>query len=115
MTFCGVFDGHGRDGHLVSSKVRDSLPLKLLSSLISSNSKHNATTTTTTYFNWNLKSKGQDSKEDHSVEDKVDSLWREAFLKSYRAMDKELRSHRKLDSFYSGSTAVTLVKQVFLR
>ncbi|KAM7498166.1 hypothetical protein LguiA_022580 [Lonicera macranthoides] len=116
VTFCGLYDGHGPDGHLVSSKVRDSLPLKLFSYLISSNSKNNgsaaaAAAATTAYFNWNLKSKGQDSKEDHSIEDKVDSLWTEAFLKSYKAMDKELRSHRKLDSFYSGSSAVTLVKQ----
>nr|GMC70489.1 probable protein phosphatase 2C 52 [Ipomoea batatas] len=41
----------------------------------------------------------------------MDSLWREAFLKSYKAMDKELRSHPNLDCFCSGSTAVTIVKQ----
>lgn len=27
--FCGVFDGHGPYGHMVSKKVRDALPLKL--------------------------------------------------------------------------------------
>ena len=27
--FCGVFDGHGPQGHLVSKMVRDLLPVKL--------------------------------------------------------------------------------------
>ncbi|XP_072066909.1 probable protein phosphatase 2C 52 [Arachis hypogaea] len=38
-------------------------------------------------------------------------MWREAFMKAYKAMDKELRSHPNLDCFCSGSTAVTIVKQ----
>ncbi|KAL1300703.1 probable protein phosphatase 2C 52 [Arachis ipaensis] len=41
----------------------------------------------------------------------VNSMWREAFMKAYKAMDKELRSHPNLDCFCSGSTAVTIVKQ----
>ena len=49
---------------------------------------------------------------DGSQEDKSSSLWRKAFLKSYKAMDKELKSHPKVDCFCSGCTAVTLVKQV---
>nr|POE83177.1 putative protein phosphatase 2c 52 [Quercus suber] len=60
----------------------------------------------------NLKrSDGGDSEKDCSTEDKLNSIWREAFLKSYKAMDKELRSHPNLDCFCSGSTAVTIVKQ----
>ncbi|XLR15602.1 hypothetical protein S83_043540, partial [Arachis hypogaea] len=41
----------------------------------------------------------------------INSMWREAFMKAYKAMDKELRSHPNLDCFCSGSTAVTIVKQ----
>ncbi|QHO01967.1 putative protein phosphatase 2C [Arachis hypogaea] len=41
----------------------------------------------------------------------VNSMWREAFMKAYKAMDKEMRSHPNLDCFCSGSTAVTIVKQ----
>ncbi|KAI3787968.1 hypothetical protein L2E82_00501 [Cichorium intybus] len=33
LTFCGVFDGHGPQGHLVARKVHDNLPLKLSSFL----------------------------------------------------------------------------------
>ncbi|KAL2938065.1 putative protein phosphatase 2C 52, partial [Bienertia sinuspersici] len=42
----------------------------------------------------------------------INSSWRDVFLKSFKAMDKELRSHPNLDCFCSGSTAVTIVKQV---
>ncbi|KAA8526414.1 hypothetical protein F0562_008383 [Nyssa sinensis] len=109
VTFFGVFDGHGPHGHLVARKVRDALPLKLLSFLYSNESKRNGSSTTC--CNGNLKPDGGDFEKDGTMEDKVDTLWREAFLKSYKAMDKELRSHPNLDCFCSGSTAVTIVKQ----
>ncbi|KAH7843845.1 hypothetical protein Vadar_021286 [Vaccinium darrowii] len=109
VTFCGVFDGHGPHGHLVSRKVREALPLKLLSFLNSCEPKQNGSGTTC--CTGNHKPDGGDRQEDGSTDNKVDSLWREAFLKSYKAMDKELRSHPNLDSFCSGSTAVTIVKQ----
>ncbi|KAE8686505.1 Photosystem II family protein [Hibiscus syriacus] len=41
VTFCGVFDGHGPQGHLVAREVRDALPLKLLSSMNSYGSRQN--------------------------------------------------------------------------
>lgn len=110
VTFVGVFDGHGPHGHLVARKVRDALPLKLLSSLHSFQSRQNGSGKTS--FNGNLKRPdGGDFEKDGSTEDKVDSLWRDAFLKSYKAMDKELRSHPNLDCFCSGSTAITILKQ----
>ena len=111
VTFCGVFDGHGPHGHLVARKVRDALPLKLLSFLHSYQSRQNGSSTAC--FKSDLKKlDGGDSEKDCSTEDKLDCLWREAFLKSYKAMDKELRSHPNLDCFCSGSTAVTIVRQV---
>ncbi|KAJ6761949.1 PROTEIN PHOSPHATASE 2C 52-RELATED [Salix koriyanagi] len=58
-----------------------------------------------------MKSDVGDLDKDGSIEDKLNSLWREAFLKSYKAMDKELKSHPNLDCFCSGSTAITIVKQ----
>ncbi|WJZ99424.1 hypothetical protein VitviT2T_017872 [Vitis vinifera] len=110
VTFCGVFDGHGPHGHLVARKVRDALPLKLLSFLHSYQSRQNGSSTAC--FKSDLKKlDGGDSEKDSSTEDKLDCLWREAFLKSYKAMDKELRSHPNLDCFCSGSTAVTIVRQ----
>ncbi|XP_004243332.1 probable protein phosphatase 2C 52 [Solanum lycopersicum] len=109
VTFCGVFDGHGPHGHLVARKVRDALPLKLASFLQSFDSKHNGSTANC--CSGDKKLDVVDPDKDGGMEDKVDYLWREAFLKSYKAMDKELRSHPNLDCFCSGSTAITLVKQ----
>ncbi|KAL0697262.1 hypothetical protein Bca4012_053384 [Brassica carinata] len=96
ITFCGVFDGHGPNGHTVSRKVRESLPVRLLSFMHSIQySKQNGST----------------DKEESSEEDKLKRLWEEALLKSFSAMDKELRSHPNVECFSSGSTAVTIIKQ----
>ncbi|KAJ6758124.1 PROTEIN PHOSPHATASE 2C 52-RELATED [Salix koriyanagi] len=110
VTFCGVFDGHGPHGHLVARKVRDALPVKLQSLLNSSQSRQSGPGQTCFMGN-SKKSDVGDLDKDGSVEDKLSSLWREAFLKSYKAMDKELKSHPNLDCFCSGSTAITIVKQ----
>lgn len=109
VTFCGVFDGHGPHGHLVARKVRDSLPLKLLSFLNSEQIK--PVETNASCCDAMPKLDTVDSEKDVLVDDKLYSIWREAFLKSFKAMDKELKSHPNLDCFCSGSTAVTVVKQ----
>ncbi|XP_045830612.1 probable protein phosphatase 2C 52 [Trifolium pratense] len=109
MIFCGVFDGHGPQGHLVARKVRDTLPVKLLSFLHSYESKRNGSAKAC--LKRNMKSDGGDTEKDISSEDKLNSTWKEAFMKAYKAMDKELSSHPKLDCFCSGSTSVTIVKQ----
>ncbi|KAK1679584.1 hypothetical protein QYE76_040432 [Lolium multiflorum] len=80
---CGVFDGHGPHGHLVARRARDSLPLRLMSAARAS-SKNGL--------------------------DMPAAAWRKAFVRAYKAMDKDLRSHPSLDSFCSGSTAVTVLK-----
>ncbi|XP_061337580.1 probable protein phosphatase 2C 52 [Gastrolobium bilobum] len=109
VIFCGVFDGHGPHGHLVARKVRDVLPIKLLSFLHSSESKRNGSGKAC--FKGNIKPESGESEKDFSTEDELNPMWREAFMKAYKAMDKELRSHPNLDCFCSGSTAVTIVKQ----
>nr|GFA33649.1 probable protein phosphatase 2C 52 [Tanacetum cinerariifolium] len=106
VTFCGVFDGHGPHGHLVARKVRDTLPVKLFSFLDSYQSKKNRSNTSICCNG----DPGLDEAAD-CEEEKPELLWREAFLKSYKSMDKELKSHPNLDCFCSGSTAVTIVKQ----
>jgi hypothetical protein len=88
---CGVYDGHGPYGHLVARRVRDVLPLKLLEAL----------------------PKGKGIKGIKCGDMEVPD-WRRAFMKAYRGMDKDLRSHPSLDCFCSGSTAVTLLKIVIL-
>ncbi|KAJ3679017.1 hypothetical protein LUZ60_017028 [Juncus effusus] len=79
---CGVFDGHGPQGHVVARRVRDILPLKLLSAL----------------------PKGRNELDLPVAE------WRKAFVKAYQTMDKDLRSHPSLDCICSGSTGVTVLK-----
>lgn len=106
--FCGVFDGHGPYGHLVARKVRDALPIKLLSFLDSSESKRNESSKAS--FK-DMKLESGEAENNFSAEDEVSSMWREAFMKAYKAMDKELKSHANLDCFCSGSTSVTVVKQ----
>ncbi|KAL8267720.1 hypothetical protein R6Q59_001518 [Mikania micrantha] len=103
VTFCGVFDGHGPHGHLVARKVRDTLPVKLFAFL---NSYEKNRSNNTICCNGDS---GLDACD--GEEETPELLWREAFLKSYKSMDKELKSHPNLDCFCSGSTAVTIVKQ----
>lgn len=109
VTFCGVFDGHGPHGHLVARKVRDTLPLKLSSFLKSYESKKNRSGVSC--CDRDMKAEVVDPDKDIPIEERVETSWREAFLKAYKSMDKELRSHPNLDCFCSGSTAVTIVKQ----
>ncbi|KAG8099646.1 hypothetical protein GUJ93_ZPchr0013g36654 [Zizania palustris] len=77
---CGVFDGHGPHGHVVSRRVRDTMPLRLMSA---------------------VRANGLDMPA---------AAWRKAFARAYKEMDKDLRSHPTLDCFCSGSTAVTVLK-----
>ncbi|RAL52046.1 hypothetical protein DM860_016544 [Cuscuta australis] len=91
--FCGVFDGHGPSGHRVAHYVRDRLPSKL-----------------------SLSSKDGDGMEDENMEKDVHevplfSIWKSHFLKSFRDMDDELEGEGRIDSYCSGTTAVTLIKQ----
>ncbi|CAN6218389.1 unnamed protein product [Urochloa humidicola] len=84
VVLCGVFDGHGLHGHLVARRVRDVMPLRLMSAVRASKA-------------------GMDMPA---------AAWRKAFARAYKAMDKDLRSHATLDCFCSGSTAVTVLKLV---
>lgn len=114
--FCGVFDGHGPYGHLVSKKVRDSLPLKLC-----------AQWKVTLTADQNNSMVGDMDSEETSIS--MDDEWchstfdenaklpeiflhlRRSFLKAFKLMDKELKLHPAIDCFCSGTTAVTIVKQ----
>ncbi|KAD4179689.1 hypothetical protein E3N88_28280 [Mikania micrantha] len=89
MMFCGVFDGHGPWGHYVAKHVSDSMPSSLL-------------------CNW------QEMLLEASLEPKkLDgfNLWKNAFIKTCASVDQDLQHSRKLDSFHSGTTALTVVRQ----
>ncbi|KAK4377607.1 hypothetical protein RND71_003903 [Anisodus tanguticus] len=91
--FCGVFDGHGPSGHKVAHYVRDLLPSKISSSLKESNE---------------IRSTENDEESDqHPLFD----AWKAAYLKSYKEMDEQLEREPSIESYSSGTTAVTLFKQ----
>ncbi|XP_068648587.1 probable protein phosphatase 2C 12 [Aristolochia californica] len=103
--FCGVFDGHGRNGRIVSRIVRDRLPSlilsqhKTLSSLYSNTGEGLDRDDTERVCNNDFVST---SKLDH---------WRVACTSAFKALDKELKLLEKLDCSGSGTTAVTIIKQ----
>ncbi|KAF7817949.1 putative protein phosphatase 2C 34 [Senna tora] len=90
MLFCGVFDGHGAWGHLVAKTVRQSMPPSLL-------------------CNW------QETLAQSSLDDKKQldpfNIWKHSYLKTCAAIDEELAHSRKFDSFNSGTTALSIVRQ----
>ncbi|XP_059318621.1 probable protein phosphatase 2C 72 [Lycium ferocissimum] len=83
--FGGVFDGHGENGHIVSKLVMNKLPSLLLKQIAS------LPRITSLGKNFNK--------------------WKEAFLSSFKLMDKDIRSIEKLDCSCSGTTAVVAIRQ----
>lgn len=131
--FCGVFDGHGPYGHLVARRVRDSIPSKILhywqeeQAQRDDEDEHN--TAGEPLNSQALRNPHEHGEHEHqeegaqirgsqnhevavAKEDSIFGLWRESHLAAYRVMDKELRSHPGIDCFCSGTTAVTVLKQV---
>lgn len=120
--FCGVFDGHGPNGHIVAKRVRDLLPLKLGSHLesyvsceevlkeISLNTSDRKISENLMHISANGESRvyNKDSVKD---QDMIQTLLG-SIVKAYRFMDKELKMQKDVDCFCSGTTAVTMVKQV---
>ncbi|XP_038716384.1 probable protein phosphatase 2C 34 [Tripterygium wilfordii] len=96
MIFCGIFDGHGPWGHFVAKKVRELMPSSLL-------------------YNWqqtlaqtllDLDMDLESDKKHH-----IFNIWKHSYMKACAAVDQELERLRKIDSFYSGTTALTIVRQ----
>lgn len=138
MFLCGVFDGHGPYGHKVARHVRDNLPSKL-SKAVELSRLNTLKYGDFDLIGKALTSRGDDDhddpggyhsagSEDHSQNDHGSrnnaeeedearvlplSSWEACFIKSFREMDEELGLDPSIDSFCSGSTAVTVVKQVF--
>lgn len=90
---------------MVAKKVRDALPLKLTSQwVLTNNAKKGAADDT------NEAASYQDHKDNEHCELFV--TLKDSFLKAFKVMDKELKLHPRIDCYCSGTTAVTLVKQV---
>ena len=115
--FCGVFDGHGPHGHIVARKVRDTLPSKLRDfiyddfgeSPIWNSDGSILEETLSPYADEEDKSPMSLPKEPRR---EFFFSMKDSFRKAFRVIDNELKLHRNIDSICSGSTAVTLIKQV---
>lgn len=95
--FCGVFDGHGKNGEIVSKLVRSRLPSLIL------NQKNEFAK-----FYASDRLKGEMSPNKQVLK------WEEAFISAFKVMDKEIKLVEKLDTSCSGTTAVVAIKQVNL-
>ncbi|KAJ3675685.1 hypothetical protein LUZ60_004727 [Juncus effusus] len=113
--FCGVFDGHGPFGHLVAKRVRDHLPVQLKSHLLTTEENYeNAPSNVSEQTPLIMDSKKSEDKDEKDEEEKSRDFFKttkESFLKAFKVMDKDLRLHGNIDCFFSGTTAVTVVKQ----
>ncbi|KAK9003231.1 hypothetical protein V6N11_060796 [Hibiscus sabdariffa] len=96
MIFCGIFDGHGPWGHIVAKRVKQSVPPSLL-------------------CNWQKALSL--ALHDHELETELNpnshqfDVWKQSYLKTYADIDLELKHHPGIDSFRSGTTALTIIKQ----
>lgn len=125
MVFCGVFDGHGPYGHKVARHVRDNLPTKLSKAIEQSRVKSSK------YGDVDVADRDLSTDHDHEHDDGDDdgnsstsddnnnihvvlplSSWEACSIKSFKEMDEDLSLDSTIDSFCSGSTAVTVIKQV---
>lgn len=97
MIFCGIFDGHGPWGHYVAKRVGETMPSSLL-------------------CNWQetLARASLDPDLDSESDEKphLFDIWKHSYSKTCAAVDRELGQLRKIDSFNSGTTALTVVRQV---
>ena len=90
MIFCGIFDGHGAWGKEIAKMISKFFPYLLLCS-------------------W------QEELNHYPSRDKklpLVDVWLQSYTKACAAMDMEIKHNRSLDSFFSGSTALTVIIQV---
>lgn len=103
---------------MVARKVRDSLPVLLYTqwegsaqSCASENPNANGSTTLTEELldeNWCEQLEVEEGKNHPEIYLPL----KQSLLNAFKLMDKELKLHPTIDCFCSGTTAVTLIKQV---
>ncbi|TQD69371.1 hypothetical protein C1H46_045096 [Malus baccata] len=96
MMFCGIFDGHGPWGHFVAKQIRETMPPSLLCSWQE----------TLGQTSIDLDSDLESDKKRHRF-----NIWKDSYIRTCAAIDHELEQHRRIDSFYSGTTALSIVRQ----
>ncbi|XP_040997434.1 probable protein phosphatase 2C 72 [Juglans microcarpa x Juglans regia] len=101
---CGVFDGHGKNGHVVSKLVCNHLPSLLLTQK-SSLSRINAAVADDDSL------QNMVGIDDESMPSKSCHIWKEACISAFKVMDKEIKLQENLDCSCSGTTAVVAIRQ----
>ncbi|XP_024996258.1 probable protein phosphatase 2C 34 [Cynara cardunculus var. scolymus] len=91
VMFCGVFDGHGPWGHLVSKRVKKVMPAFLLHYWQEASAQCSAG-----LKNANLNQFG---------------MWKKSFKRACSTVDTDLELHPVIDSFYSGTAALTIIRE----
>uniref|UniRef100_A0A0E0KP30 protein-serine/threonine phosphatase n=1 Tax=Oryza punctata TaxID=4537 RepID=A0A0E0KP30_ORYPU len=116
--FCGVFDGHGPYGHLVSKRVRDLLPMKLSANLGRNEHKETSTSIVTSSLTEGGATECMDrdtetplGTEENGEYHEMFAALRTSLLRAFYVMDRDLKVHKSIDSVFSGTTAVTVIKQ----
>ncbi|CDO98822.1 unnamed protein product [Coffea canephora] len=98
MIFCGIFDGHGPWGHLVAKTVRQLMPSFLLCNWQE------------TLAQFVVKPDSDEFGSSDGCRCQFD-IWKQSYFKACSAIDYQLAQLPGIDSFYSGSTALTIVRQ----
>ncbi|KAI3468147.1 hypothetical protein Pfo_024810 [Paulownia fortunei] len=100
--FGGVFDGHGKNGHIVSKIVRNRLPSLLLSQ------RNSIAKISPSALNTR---QNEQLESDQSGPNKNFLKWKEACTSAFKVMDREIKLLDSLDCSCSGTTAAVVVKQ----
>ncbi|XP_027339030.1 probable protein phosphatase 2C 73 [Abrus precatorius] len=96
IIFCGIFDGHGAWGHLVAKRVRKLLPASLLC-----NWQENLAATS---LDLDFKMEADRNLQRYDI-------WKQSYIKACASIDQDLKQHTEINSFQSGTTALTIIKQ----
>ncbi|KAI3804538.1 hypothetical protein L1987_26155 [Smallanthus sonchifolius] len=96
VMFCGVFDGHGPWGHLVGKRVKKVMPAYLLHYWQEAMAKCSVLINGKWVKNANF--------------DQF-SVWKKSFIKACSTVDYDLELHPLIDSFYSGTAALTIIRE----
>jgi serine/threonine protein phosphatase PrpC len=102
---CGVFDGHGKNGHIVSKFVRNKLHSLLLNQKSALTRVNNTVGYGCNFLNHNEKAGGE------NLPNKDFNKWDEACVNAFKVMDKEIKLIESLDCSCSGTTAVVVIRQ----
>lgn len=118
--FCGVFDGHGPYGHLVAKRVRDLLPVKLGADMGTDEGRETPTSNmegNTNEVGLPVNPERKETTTSVGAEQdgeypEIFTTFRTSFLRAFHIMDRDLKLHKNIDCFFSGTTAVAVLKQV---